>query len=413
MLKAYRYRIYPTENQRQQIEQTFGCCRLVYNLALGIKIDAYRNHGVNLSAIDLCYQLADAKQDWDFLRAVDSQALQASIKKIDIAYKSFFNGGGFPKFKRKSGKQSFQCPNNKREVDFDNSFLTIPKIANIPIALSRKFSGTIKTVTISRVPSGKYFASILVDTMVEKPKKLPLKKVVGIDLGLKVFATLSDGSSIANPRFLREDMARLKVLQRRVSRKKKCSANRRKAQSRLAIHHERIANKRSDFLHKASDLITKNFDVVCMEDLGVKNMSKRAKKKLNEQGVAQPNGQSAKSGLNKSILDAGWADFARMLEYKSDWRGKNFVKIGRFEPSSKACNECGAINQNLTLKVREWTCETCGQQHDRDENAAKNIAKIGIKILKEKAGRGTPSGPVELRTKVRSKKQEYKKSNLI
>ena len=374
---------------------------------------AWKAHGVNLSAYDLMKQLTDAKQDYDYLQHVDSQSLNAAILQMDTAYKGFFAGGGYPKFRKKQGHASFAAPNNKREVDFENGTLTIPKLPDIKCVFSCRFEGKIKTVTISRTPTRKYFASILVDDGLKLPKKQPItaNKTLGIDLGLKDFLITSDGEKIANPRFYREAQTRLKVLQRRVSRKQKASANCKKALFRLAIHHEKTTNKRKDFLQKLSTKFVSENQATsfCVEDLGVKNMSKRAKKKLNEAGMAQPNGQAAKSGLNKSILDAGWSEFVRMLAYKCDWAGKNLIKIGRFEPSSKTCNSCGAINETLTLKDRSWTCEACGAKHDRDINAAKNIRDIGIKNSR----RGTSGGPVELRTKVRAKKQEYKKSALI
>ena len=413
MLKAYKYRIYPTENQRQQIEQKFGCCRLVYNTALELKMYVWKAFGVSLSAYDLMKQLADAKQDYDYLRHVDSQSLNAVILQMDTAYKGFFAGGGYPKFRKKQGHASFSAPCNKREVDFEVSTLTIPKLPDIKCVFSSRFEGKIKTVTISRTPTRKYFASILVDDGLKVPKKQPISasKTLGIDLGLKDFLITSDGEKVANPRFYREAQTRLKVLQRRVSRKKKASANCKKALFRLAIHHEKTTNKRKDFLQKLSTKFVSENQATsfCVEDLGVKNMSKRAKKKLNESGVAQPNGQAAKSGLNKSIRDAGWSEFVRMLAYKCEWAGKNLIKIGRFEPSSKTCNACKTVNETLTLKDRSWTCEACGAKHDRDINAAKNIRDIGIKNSR----RGTSGGPVELRTKVRAKKQEYKKSALI
>ena len=383
MLRGFKYRIYPTDDQKKLIEQTFNCCRMVYNMALGIKIDAYKNHEIKLSAIDLCYQLAEMKKDYAWVQEVDSQALQASVKKIDIAFKNFYNGGGYPKFKAKKNEQSFQCPNNARHIDFEKGLLSIPKLKNIPIQVSRKFVGQIKTVTIRRVSSGKYFATILVDTGVAAPDKKPITETgtLGIDLGIKDFAILSTGEKFGNPRHLKNSLVRLKVMQRRASRKKKGSANRKKANKKTAIIHERISNQRGDFLHKlSSKIVNENqVDTVCVESLAVRNMVKN-------------------HCLAQAISDVGWAEFVRQLRYKCEQTGKNLIEIGRFEPSSKTCSACGAINETLTLADREWTCASCFATHDRDVNAAKNIKFMGLKT-----GRGTPGEPRRLR---RTKKQE-------
>ena len=388
MLKAYRYRIYPTSAQKEQIEQTFGVCRLVYNLGLRIKIDAYKQHGRSVSAYDLINMLPDFKVGFPWVGDVNSQALTASLLNMDSAYKSFFNGGGFPKFKNRHGGQSFQFSTNKREVDFINSTITLPKLRNIPAVLHEKFEGKIKTVTISRVPSGKYFASVLVDNGIELPQRAPVdpSKSIGIDMGLTHFAILSDGTKYENNRFLKSAMRRVKVLNKRASRKKLGSKNRAKANKRLAIAHERVANQRKDYLQKLSTKIVcdSQATTICVEDLSVKNMVKNHK-------------------LAQAISDVSWSEFIRQIEYKCDWYGKNFVKIDRFEPSSKRCSCCGEINQNLTLADREWTCENCGTKHDRDINSAVNIEKEGLKIL---ARRGTSEEPAESRTKVRAK---YKK----
>lgn len=387
MFKAYKYRIYPNENQKKLIEQTFNACRLVYNLGLGIKIDAFKQHGVKISSFDLCYQLGELKSEYDWLKEVDSQALQASVKKIDIAFKNFYNGNGYPKFKKKSNKQSFQCPNNTRKVDFENGLLTIPKIANIPIKITRSFIGKIKTVTISRTCTEKYFASVLVDNGVELPKKHAIQesKTIGIDLGIKDFAILSDGTVYENKKHLRANIDRLKCLQRRVSRKKKGSKNRRKAILRLARQHEKIANKRNDFLHKVSSQIINDNQVttVCLETLKVKNMVRNHK-------------------LSQAISDVSWAKFVDYLKYKAEWSGKNIIQIGQYEASTKTCSNCGTKNGIITLKDREWTCASCLSTHNRDINAAINIKFMGL----QHSGEGISGVPVELSTLVGAMKQE-------
>ena len=394
MLKAYRYRIYPTPVQIAQIEQTFGVCRLVYNLGLAIKKDVYIERKVTVSAYDLINQLPDFKAGFPWVGEVNSQALTASILNMDKAYQMFLKAGaGYPKFKSRRGRQSFQFSTNKREVDFENGTITLPKLKGIPTVFDRSFKGDIKTVTISRVPSGKYYASILVDNHIALPEKAKIsrERAIGIDLGLKDFAVTSDGRKFGNPKYLKEALARLTCIQKRASRKKKGSANQKKAYKRLAIQHEKVANKRRDFLQKLTTKIVSESQVttICVEDLAVKNMMANRK-------------------LARAIADVGWGEFLRMLRYKCEWAGKNFLVIGRFEPSSKTCSCCEAINENLTLADREWTCEVCKTVHDRDINAAINICNFAIK----NSGRGTSEEPVELLTQVGARykrKQENRK----
>lgn len=385
MLKAYKYRISPTKEQIFKIEQTIGCCRLVFNLALQVKMTAYKDAGVKLTAYDLCYQINDLKAAYPWLKEVDSQALQAAVKKVDVAFKNFFNGMGYPKFKSKRGKQSFQCPNSVRRVDFTKHTLTIPKIVDIPIVISRTFEGKIKTITISRTPSGKYFVSILVDNGKDLPTKKPIENTVGLDLGIKDFVSMSDGEKIDNPKYLRNNLKRLKCLQRRLSRTKKGSNNRKKAVKKVAIQHENIANQRNDFLQKLSTSIIKKYDTICVENLNVSGMVRNHK-------------------LAQAISDVGWSAFIEMLKYKSKWYGNNLIQIGRFEPSSKMCYNCGDINELLTLKDREWTCAGCGILHDRDVSAAINIKQIGL--LKH-SPEGIRGEPVELSALAGAKKQEF------
>lgn len=384
ILKAYKYRLYPTKDQVAMINKTIGVCRFLYNLALETKIYAYRSHGKTLSAFDLCYQLTELKREYPWIAEIDSQAAQASIKKIDTAFKNFFSGRGYPKYKSKRNDGSFQCPNEVKRIDWVKSTLTIPKIKNIPIILSRKFEGKIKTITISKTPSAKYFASIMVETQQELAT-LPIpEKHIGIDLGIKDFAVLSSGEKIDNPKYLRNSMNRLKVLQRRVSKKKKGSTNRKKANKKVAMLHERISNQRNDFLHKLSTKLISDSqtDTICVEDLAVKNMVRNHK-------------------LAQAISDVSWSEFIRQLEYKGKWYGKNVIKIDRFYASSKICSNCGHKKDELNLDEREWQCSKCNVTHDRDINAANNIKIMGMSAV------GSRKEPVEQRTKVRAKKQEY------
>jgi putative transposase len=376
-------------------EKTFGVCRLIYNLGLEVKIRAWQGSQKNVSALDLCYQLPELKEAYPWIAEIDSQSLQASIKKLDKSFQNFFRGSGYPKFKKKSGHQSFQCPNNTRRVDWENSTISIPKIWNIRAELSRKFDGKIKTVTISRTPTKKYFASILVDNSLKLPHKPAAKpsSTLGIDVGIKSFVITSDGRFFEPNRKLKENLQRLKTLQRRGSRKKKNSNNRKKANLCIAILHEKITNQRADYIHKiTTELIRDNqVESLVIEDLNVAGILKNRK-------------------LSQAVSDGSFGEFFRQLKYKCDWYGKNLIKIGRFEPSSKTCNKCGQINENLTLSDRQWVCASCGSVHDRDLNAARNIRQMGIQqtILNNKTPEGIREGPVESRRLRRARKQEVR-----
>ena len=414
--RGYKYRIYPNEQQRELMEKTFGCSRLLYNLSLEIKQEAYRITGKSPSAFDLCKQMVELKKDeqYSWLKEPDSQALQASIKRLDVAYKNFFkHGSGFPKFKKKSGEQSFQCPHEVKRIDWDKSTLTIPKMKDIPIVLTQKFDGAIKTITISKTPSGKYYASILVHVDKPNPEKAPVTEntAVGIDLGVKSLITFSNGKKIESPKWYRDIEPRLRLLQRRVSRKKKVqprdkegniiegaklvdSNRKKKAKQKVALLHEKAKNQRIDFLHKTSFRTVRDNQAIVMEDLNLRGMSAKSKPKQDENGKYLRNNRAAKSGLSKSILDAGLGYFTTMLEYKCEWYGKTLIKIGRFEPSSKLCSHCHHKNEMLKLSDRFWTCEICNTRHDRDENAAINIKRIGLEQYCNKKGTGEPR-PVE------------------
>uniref|UniRef100_A0A6M3M9P9 Putative transposase n=1 Tax=viral metagenome TaxID=1070528 RepID=A0A6M3M9P9_9ZZZZ len=360
MLKSLKYRLYPNNDQKDLLNKHFGCVRFVYNLALECKTNAYSTHKVNLSRYDLQAQLIELKKECEWLKEINSQSLQFALLTLDIAYSNFFKRRAkFPNFKKKSNKQSFHCP---QSVIIEKNRLYIPKFkAGIEIVLHRSINGMIRSATISKTPTGRYFVSILTDTGIIIPIKKPIniKTAVGIDIGIKTFAVLSDGTEYENPKHLRNSLQRLKVLQRRVSRKIKGGSNRKNAVKNLAILHEKVTNQRKDFLHKVTDAITKQYDTICIEDLAVSNMVKNHK-------------------LALSITDAGWEMFGTFLKYKSEWRGKNVLEIGRFDPSSKLHNKCGYINKELELKDREWTCPKCGKLVLRDANAASNILDWGL-----------------------------------
>jgi putative transposase len=289
-----------------------------------------------------------------------------SLRNLDNAYTQFFKGGGFPNFKNKRSKQSIQFPQGV-SVDFENGTIFLPKLKNVAVVLHRKFEGNIKTVTVSMTKTGKYFVSILVENQDEIPSKKPIKEAttVGIDMGIKTFATLSDGTFFENLKLLRNNLKRLRVEQRTMSRRFKKGAEvqsngYKKQRLVVAKLHERITNQRTDYLHKTSATIIKNYDNIVLEDLNIKGMMVNHK-------------------LALAIGEVGWNKFESMLTYKAEWYGKTITYIGRFEPSSKICSTCGTINKELKLQHREWTCGKCNTNHDRDANAAKNIKNFGLR----------------------------------
>lgn len=356
MFKAYKYRLYPTNFQKELIAKHIGSCRFVYNLALETKISAYLGSKHNFSPFDLIKQLPDLKKECVWLKEVNSQSLQQSIHNMDIAFKLFFKGAGFPKFKSKhKGTQSFSVPQN---VIIENNLLIIPKFKKgISIRLHRPTKGIIKSATISISPTGKYFASILCDTGIETPTKALITEstTIGIDLGLKDFAVSSEGEVFPNPKYLLKAQSKLKYIQRKYSKNKG-----KRTKQRLALLHEKVANQRKDFLHKVSTILIRENQTIALETLAVQNMVKN-------------------HNLAQAINDVSWSTFVTMLEYKADWYGKNILRIGRFAPSSKTCSCCGNINKELTLKDRSWTCSKCNSVLDRDVNASINIKNFALK----------------------------------
>ena len=397
MLKAYKYRINPTRDQAVLINRSIGICRVVYNLALETKIRAWQSARKNLTAYDLCYQLVDLKEAYPWMKEIDSQALKAAVIKVDVAFKNFYRGAGFPAFKSKrKGVQSFHCPSNTRKVDWEKSTLTVPKIPDIPIVLCRRFTGKIKTVTIRKTPAGRYYASILVDTGEKLPDKpaITAEKAIGIDVGIKSFVVTSDGRRFEPNRKLQDNLARLQCLSRRLSRKKRGGRNRDKARLQVARLHEAIANQRNDYIHQVTTRLIRDnqTDTIVIEDLNVSGMLRNNK-------------------LSRAVQDVSWGNFFEVLKYKCNWYGRNLVVIDRFDPSSKRCSHCGQINSELTLADRHWQCGSCAADHDRDENAAINILWYGMQRQLNVEQDITPEGirgePVESRRLRRAKKQEY------
>ena len=362
MLQAYKYRMYPSEEQVPLLMQHIHACRFVYNYSLEQKIRAYEQNGQKLSCFDLNNRLPDLKEGHPWLTEVNSQSLQSANKNLDNAFTRFFREKkGFPRFKsKKNPVQSFQIPQHYR-ADFDRGKIRFPKIGEVRTVFHRVFTGKMKYATISVTSTGEWFVSILVDDRNPDPEPVPFSRdtTLGIDVGLIDFATFSNGEKVANPRYLKNSQQRLKVLQRRVSRKKKGSMNRQKAIKKLATCHEKIANQRNDFLHNLSFRVVSENQAIAVESLNVSGMQKN-------------------HGLAQSISDVSWSLFFTMLEYKCRRYGKPLLKIGRFDPSSKICSRCGYINRDLKLSDREWVCPDCGVHHDRDINAAINIKKFAL-----------------------------------
>lgn len=358
MLKAYKCQAYLTYDQEDMTRQFFGIARYVYNYGLERKIQFYKETEKSISFFDLCKELIPLKQESTWVANAPAQALQMQLRNLDNAFTNFFRKQAkFPKFKsRKYPVQSLQFPQG---ISVNGAIVTIPKLGKIKVCGLRQFTGNIKTTTLSRSSTGRFYISILVDDNQDLPSKSTPKEktTLGLDLGVKDLVILSNGEKIPNPKHLKSSENRLAVKQRQMSRKKLGSQNRSDARLAVAKVHEQIKNCRSDYLHKVSHKIVceSQATLIGLEDLNIDGMLKNHK-------------------LAKAISDVAWNQFVQQLTYKSDWYGVNLVKIGRFEPSSKLCSECGAINQELTLKDRQWVC-VCGTVHDRDINAAKNIKR--------------------------------------
>ena len=371
MLKAYYYRLYPNIKQQAILVKHFGCNRFIYNWALDLKNKTYAKTKKSLSRFKLSEQLPQLKHDNIWLTEVNSQTLQSSLLNLDTAFSNFFRRckqdvkeKGYPQFKQRKGRQSFQCPQNVK-IDFEHNRISIPKVKDIKCIFSRKFSGAVRTVTISKTPAQHYFVSILVETKDVAPPKPPIKHetAVGIDLGLKDFAILSTGEKIANPRFNNKIREQLKRVNRRISRQLRMNGKHTKNRNKNCIKRaklfERVDNRKNDFLHKLSSKIVRENQTICIEDLAIANLMKN-------------------HCVAESFASVSLARFVSYLEYKCEWYGKNLIRINRFDPSSKLSNCCGYYNANLTLKDRSWICGDCGKVLDRDINAARNIRDFAL-----------------------------------
>lgn len=363
MIKSYKYRLNPTKKQTEFFEKSFGCARYIYNWALQKRIEAYQNNKERLSCVDLCKMLTPLKKEEDklWLNEVANESLQQSIRCMDSAFTGFFREKkGFPKFKSKRRSKACYKAINNVHIDFEMSRIKLPKVGWVKFYKSREFEGKIGTVTVSKTTTGKYYVSVLVDDGKEKPSKAKIEYAtsVGIDVGIKDFAVLSNGQVYENPKYLEKTEKRLKVLQRRFSKKQKGSKRRERARLQLAKAYEKVTNCRTNFIHQVTSRIVRENQTIIIEDLNVSGMLKN-------------------HNLAKHISSASWSEFFRQLEYKCEWQGKNLIKIGRFEPSSKMCI-CGHINKDLKLSQREWTCPHCGRTNDRDLLAAINIKRFGL-----------------------------------
>lgn len=350
--KAFRYRLYPNEEQQSGLTVQFGHARFVFNWALATRDAYYKEHEKNLGYYALKRMMTELKRQPDhaWLKEADSQALQAKVEDLDRAFTNYFKKrAGHPRFKRRHSHQSIRYP---QRFKFDDNHVYLPKVGWVKIVLHRPLEGKPKSLTVSKTKSGEYYASVLCE--VEVTVQPNGKPSVGVDLGLKDFAVLSTGEKVEHPKYLKHAERRLKKLQKRLSRKKKGGANRNKARLLVARQHEHVARQRADFLHKLSRRLVAEHGAIHLEDLNIPGML-------------------ANHRLAKSIADSGWGMFGRFCEYKADWYGSQVVRADRFYPSSKTCGVCGCINHDLTLSDRFWTCENCGAHHDRDINAAVNL----------------------------------------
>jgi len=354
--KAYKFRLYPNQEQQASLVVQFGHTRFVYNYFLNLRQDHYKLTGEGLYYRETANHLTELKQDpeHDWLKEADSQILQQKLMDLDEAYKNFFEGRAkYPRFKSRKNRQTIRYP-QRVKLDLEAKRTYLPKVGWVKTVFHRKLEGKIKNVTVSRTKSGKFFASFQVEVDIPEPKYTGDQ--AGIDLGLTHIAALSDGRKIENPHHLIQAERRLRRLQRSLSRRKKGSAGREKQRLLVARQHEKVANQRQDFQHKLSLALVKDHRFLAIEDLHIKGMVRNKR-------------------LAKHISDAAWGQFTQMLEYKGAWYGCEVVKIDRWYPSSKTCSSCEAVMKDMPLHIREWKCPECGVAHDRDVNAAKNILK--------------------------------------
>jgi putative transposase len=363
MLKAVKVRIYPTDSQQAHLAQAFGCARWVWNQSLSVMSLTYKETGKGVSAFDMKKQIPFWKAEHDWLKTCYSQCLQQSVLNLSQAFINFFDGRSqYPTFKSKFARQSLQYPANVKLLS--QAKIKFPgNLGTVKAKVHRDVSGKLRTVTVSRMPDGRYYASLLVEDGIVKPEPSSEGKAIGVDLGLIDFAVTSDGSKYQNPRHLKKHLGNLKRKQRKLSRKRDKTTNkRRKARLAVAKVHSKIARVRADFLHKLSRKTVNENQVIVVENLAVKNMVKN-------------------HNLAQAISDAGWGMFCTMLKYKAEFEGKIYLEIGRFFPSSHLCNLTLLPVAKMDLSIRSFECPHCDERHDRDVNAAINIKNEGLRIL--------------------------------
>ena len=363
ILRGYKFRIYPNKQQENFINQNIGACRFIYNMMLGDKINYYEKEKKSLRTTPAQY-----KDEFEWLKQMDAYALCNEQINLQTAFNNFFKSpkAGFPKFKSKKRDKSSYTTSNVNSVIklVDSKHIKLPKIKSLRIKLHRQLpeNSKIKSATIERKPSGKYYISLCIEYESQiLDTKLDKNKSVGLDYSSHDFYVDSEGNRANYPKFYRNNQKKLARAQRRLSRKKLGSNNYNKQKIKVAGVHEKIANSRNDFLHKTSANLANSYDYICVEDINLRSISKCLK-------------------LGKSTLDNGFGIFRNYLQYKLEQKGKKIIKICKFEPSTIICSKCGAYHKDVvnSLSVREWTCPDCGTHHDRDINAAKNILKIGL-----------------------------------
>lgn len=360
MLKTVKVRIYPTVQQQELLAQAFGSVRWLWNRFLDLTNQTYKQTGKGLSRYDLQKQLPDLKKEYEWLKNTYSQCLQVVCLNLSRAFINFFERrADYPRFKSKHGKQSLSYPQN---VKISGDTISFPKIGEIFAKIHRPIEGAIKTVTITKNKCNQYYASVLFEDGKEIPNPSSEGKAIGLDMGLNDFCITSDGSKFANPKWLKKHERNLKIKQKSLSRKKKDSKNRAKAQIKVAKVHNKITRCREDFHHKLSRRIVNENQVIVCENLNIKGLVKN-------------------HCLAQAISQVGWGQFQTMLSYKAELEGRIYLEIDRFFPSSKTCNHCLNVVDSLPLDVRQWTCNHCGTKHDRDINAAKNIRDEGLRFL--------------------------------
>lgn len=355
---TYRFRIYPNNDQKELLEKHFGSCRYIYNYFLDKRISNWKLNQKSRNYYDDANELTQLKKTLPWLKEVNSQSLQASLKNLDGAYSNFFSKrGGFPKFKSKRNEQRFRVPQN---IKLKDNRLVVPKFKDgIKTVIHREILGKIKFATVGKNAAGQYYVSITTDY--EKGKFSPIKKEIGIDLGLRIIITTSDGDKYSPPKFFRRSEDKIARLNQVLSRKVKGSNNYKKIKQKLAKAHLKVKNQRQDFIHKLTTKLIRENQTIYMETLDVQQMAQ-------------------KFNLGKSVCDASLGEIIRQFLYKGLWYGRNILQLSQWFPSSKMCSVCGNINQELKLSDEQWTCLNCQTEHDRDFNSSKNILAVGTTV---------------------------------